>query len=137
MRQREEDRDAAAQRIREHGIKMSREAIDRYLLWEEQRHECIYSGEPISLAQLFGGEVDIDHILPRERSLDDSLKNRVVCFRSQNRDKADRTPHEWLAATDPARYEAILQRTKCLPYPKAERLRQQHVTLNDFIARQL
>jgi CRISPR-associated endonuclease Csn1 len=139
MRDRESARDNAAERIRALGIKVTRDAIDRYLLWEEQRHECVYSGQPISLAQLFGGEVDIDHILPRERSLDNSLMNRVVCFRSENVIKGDQTPYEWLAVTKPAMYDAVLQRTrhKDFPYPKAQRFRQQHVTLDDFIARQL
>jgi CRISPR-associated endonuclease Csn1 len=136
MRDRERVRDRAADRIREAGVKVTRDAIDRYLLWEEQRRECIYSGRPISQVQLFGGEIDVDHILPRERSLDNSLMNRVVCFRAENAGKTDRTPWEWLAETNPAKYEAVLQRTKCLPYPKAQRFRQQHVSLDDFFARQ-
>jgi CRISPR-associated endonuclease Csn1 len=138
MREREQARDRAAQELREHGIRVSRDAIDRYLLWKEQRQDCVYSGKHIGLAQLFGGEVDLDHILPRDRSLDNSLMNRVLCFRSENADKGDRTPHEWLAATDPAKYDAVLQRTrhKDYPYAKAQRFRQQHVTLDDFFARQ-
>jgi CRISPR-associated endonuclease Csn1 len=136
MRKRERARDEAAKEIRTAGIQVTREAIDRYLLWEEQRHECVYSGRCISVAQLFGGEVEMDHILPRERSLDNSLMNRVLCFRSENADKKDRTPYEWLAAAHPDRYEAVLQRTKRLPYPKAQRFRQQTVTLEDFFARQ-
>ena len=137
MRDRERARDTAADRIREAGIKVTRDAIDRYLLWEEQRRECVYSGRSISQAQLFGGEVDFDHILPRERSLDNSLMNRVVCFRSENADKKDRTPWEWLAETNPEKYEAVLQRSRSLLYPKAQRFRQQHVILDDFVDRQL
>ncbi|HZT82352.1 MAG TPA: type II CRISPR RNA-guided endonuclease Cas9, partial [Gemmataceae bacterium] len=136
MRERERERDDAAREVRKLGVKVTRDAIDRYLLWREQGGVCVYSGRPISLAQLFDGEVDIDHILPRERSLDNSFLNRVVCFRTENADKKDRTPWEWLAATDPARYQAVLQRTKGLPYPKAQRFRQQHVALEDFFARQ-
>jgi CRISPR-associated endonuclease Csn1 len=136
MRQREQERDNAADEIRKAGVKVTRDAIDRYLLWQEQRHECVYSGRCISLAQLFGGEVDVDHVLPRERSMDNSFMNRVVCFRSENDAKKDRTPYEWLAATDPAKYEDVLQRTKSLLYPKAQRFRQQNVTLDDFFARQ-
>jgi CRISPR-associated endonuclease Csn1 len=136
MRKREWTRDDAAEEIRKIGVKVTRDAIDRYILWEEQRRECIYSGRAISQVQLFGGEIDVDHILPRGRSLDNSLMNRVVCFRAENADKRDRTPHEWLAATNPGKYEAVLQRTKCLPYPKAQRFRQAHLELDDFFARQ-
>ena len=56
MREREAERDGAAEKIREHGVKVTREAIDRYLLWEEQGEVCIYSGEPISVTQLAGGQ---------------------------------------------------------------------------------
>ncbi|MFN4260280.1 MAG: type II CRISPR RNA-guided endonuclease Cas9 [Gemmataceae bacterium] len=137
MRERERLREDAAKEIRNLGAKVNRDAIDRYLLWEEQRHECIYSGKPISQAQLFSGEVDVDHILPYSRSLDNSLMNRILCFRSENEAKGDRTPYEWLADINPRKFEEIVQRTKYLPYAKAQRFRQQDITLVDFFARQL
>ncbi len=142
MRARERDRDKAAERIRELGHRPTRDAINRYLLWQEQGEQCVYSGRMISVAQLFGGEVDIDHILPAGRSLDDSLMNKVVCFRSENSQgvnrnaKGDRTPHEWLAANDPEKYEQVLQRAKKLPWHKLKRFGQQSLDLEDFFARQ-
>lgn len=135
--ERRKARDQAAEEIRTMGFKVSKDAIDRYLLWSEQKSICIYSGRPISQSQLFGGEVHVDHILPRHRSLDNSMMNRVVCFRDENDRKRDRTPHEWLAAADPARYEAVLQRAGCLPYPKLKKFRQQEIKLDDFVSRQL
>lgn len=141
MRTREQERDDAAKRIREVpelSIMVTRDAIDRYLIWKEQGGVCVYSGHCIGLNQLFGGEIDVDHILPRRRSLDNSFMNRVVCFRAENADKKDRTPWEWLAGANPSKYEAVLQRTSRpdYPYPKAQRFRQQHVELEDFFARQ-
>ncbi len=137
MRDRESARDHAAEEIRGAGIKVSPDAIERYLLWKEQKEICIYSGRQIGLIQLLSGEVHVDHILPRHRSLDNSMMNRVVCFRDENDDKQDRTPCEWLAQSDPAKYESILQRAdKYLPYPKAKRFRQKSVELDDFFARQ-
>jgi CRISPR-associated endonuclease Csn1 len=141
MRERERRRDAAAERIREQGHKVTRDAIDRYLLWEEQGKVCMYSGRIISVTQLFGGEVDLDHILPDSRSLDNSLMNKVLCFRTENERKGNRTPHEWLAASDPEKYEEILQRAAKLPIDvrnrKRPRFSQKNVELNDFIERQL
>ena len=136
MRDRERKRDEIAEKIRTHGVKPTREAITRYLLWDEQHHVCPYSGNAISISQLFGGEIDIDHILPRFRSLDDSLNNRVVCFRAENAQKGDRTPHEWLAQSDPARYEKMLERVASWPYAKTKRFHQPDVSLDDFFARQ-
>jgi len=143
MRQNEERRDAAALKLRENGIRVTRDAILRYLLWEDQRHECIYSGTIISFEQLFGGEVDVDHILPRSRCLDDSQNNKVVCFRKANADKRQRTPNEWLAESQPERYDQICQRAGKLMrdgyfgYPKYKRFLQKELKLDDFIARQL
>lgn len=136
MRTRESRREDAVDRIRELGHKPTREAIDRYLLWKEQHEVCIYSGRTISLVQLFGGEIDIDHILPYSKSLDNSLMNKVVGFRSENAAKGNRTPYEWIGETAPDRYEQLLQRARVLPYQKLRRCYQKAVELDDFFARQ-
>ncbi len=130
-------RDAAAEEIEQFGDKPTRKKIDRYVLWEEQGRECVYSGAPISLAQLLSDAVDMDHILPRWRSLDDSLANRVVCFRSENSAKGQQTPREWLEHENRAKYEAVLQRAERLPYGKRRKFSQSEVVLDDFVNRQM
>ena len=141
MRRRERIRSEAAEQIRELGFRVSRDAIERFLLWREQHEECMYSGSPISPAQLFAGEVDIDHILPYSRSLDNSLSNKVVAFRAENHFKGQRTPYEWLSGMDETKFEAILQRAGNLPYEvrnaKRQKLQQKTVELNEFLSRQL
>lgn len=135
--EREEKRSQAADAIRALGVKPTRDAIDRYLLWQEQDQRCIYSDEIIGITQLLGGEVDIDHLLPWSLSLDDSRMNKVVCFRRLNQEKGQRTVHQWLAAADPARYQKVLQAGRNLPYSKREKLKVEKVVLDDFIQRQL
>lgn len=148
IREIEAERDHAAdeiRKLRDQGISIfvSRDTILQYLLWQQQNHSCIYCGNKISQAQLFGGSVDVDHILPYSRSLDDSQMNKVVCHRNCNADKDNRTPHEWLADTDPKRYEQVCQfarslvRNGSLPYKKYRRIIQKELKLDDFIARQL
>ncbi len=142
-RQREKERDEAAKAIRNTGVAVRREGIIRFLAWKEQSCECVYCGKAISQEQLFGGGVDVDHILPYSRCLDDSQMNKVVCHRECNHDKGQKTPYEWLADSDPKRYEAIGQRVGSLmrkgafPYPKYRRFLQKELKLDDFIARQL
>ncbi len=136
-REREAARAAAENKIQQHGVKASRDAINRYLIWEQQSHLCAYTGKPISISQLFGGEIDMDHILPYSRSLDDSQMNKVVCFRHANAEKGNRTPHEWLAEADPKRYDVLCQRAKNLPYPKYRRFLQKELDTDKFITRQL
>lgn len=136
---RRREREGAKDRIAEHDdrIKPTRATINRYLLWKEQDEFCVYCGKKISLAQLFDGAADIDHILPRWRSLDDSMANKVICHRSCNQEKGDRTPREWLEHEDPERYERVLRTIRSLPYGKQRKFQQKDIELKDFVARQL
>ncbi|HEY4724166.1 MAG TPA: HNH endonuclease domain-containing protein, partial [Anaerolineae bacterium] len=76
----ERRREEAARAIAELGlgVKTNRANINRYLLWKEQGEMCIYTGRMIPPENLFGGEIDVDHILHYPRSLDNSMANRVV-----------------------------------------------------------
>jgi CRISPR-associated endonuclease Csn1 len=138
-RDREAERSDIADKLRENGVRPTRESILRYQLWQAQNQECIYSGKAISLNQLLGeaGGVEIDHILPYSRTLDDSHGNKVVCFRTSNADKGHRTPYEWLGASNPQKYDEICQRAKKLPYSKYRKFLQKELELDSFIARQL
>ncbi len=139
MRDREAQRDEAADEIRRYGYHVSGEAIDRYLLWQEQGEPCAYCLNPISPDQLLGGEADIDHILPRSRCLDHSFQNKVVvCTTCNRKGKGNQTPYEWLAEREPDRYERICEwaRNK-LPYQKYKRFRQKTLDLDKFVQRQL
>jgi CRISPR-associated endonuclease Csn1 len=138
-RDRELERDAAAAEVRQHGHHVTREAIDRYLLWKEQGEHCAYCLRPISPSQLLGGEADVDHILPRSRCLDNSFQNKVaVCTACNRRGKGNQTPYEWLAEREPERYVKICQwaRSK-LSYQKYNRFRQKTLDLDKFVERQL
>ncbi len=85
IRDREIERSGFAEKLRENGVRVTRDNILKYQLWEQQSQECIYSGKPISFEKLFGegGGVEVDHILPRSRSLDDSQGNKIICLRGQ------------------------------------------------------
>jgi CRISPR-associated endonuclease Csn1 len=138
IRDREAERDSVAAEIRLHGAHINRDAIDRYLLWQEQKEHCAYCLKPISPAQLLGGEADVDHILPASRCLDNSFQNRVVACNACNHAKGNQTPYEWLAEREPERYEKVCQWARGkLRYPKYKRFRQKALDLDQFIARQL
>ena len=150
-RDREKKRDEAAAEIRKTketypafaSLRVNRDSILRYLLWEQQNHECLYCGQTISQQQLFGGDIDVDHVLPYSRCLDDSQSNKVVCHRNCNATKGNRTPHEWLADTEPDRFDRICQHAASLarkgsfPYATYRKIIQKELDLDKFIARQL
>lgn len=137
VHERGEEHDRIRALLRENGIAPTRDALLKYRLWKEQEEKCIYTGRAISFAQLYNGETDIDHILPYSLTLDDSQMNKLVCFRDANRDKGQRSPHDWLAGSDPDRFRQIEQRGECLPFNKRRKLAQQEIKGEDFLARQL
>lgn len=65
---------------------------ERLYLYYMQLGRCAYSGEPIDLAYLLGDTYDVDHILPRSYTKDDSLDNKVLVKRKKNEDKKDKYP---------------------------------------------
>jgi len=119
----------------------------RLRLWQELSEDvnsrcCPYSGQRITPAKLFTDEVEIDHILPRALTLDDSPANKVLCMRTANRDKRRRSPHEAFGH-NPAGYDYadILHRAALLPGNKRWRFQPDAMTKfrdeQGFLARQL
>ncbi|RPI61066.1 MAG: type II CRISPR RNA-guided endonuclease Cas9, partial [Planctomycetaceae bacterium] len=87
----------------------SRDDVLKYKLWQECGCVCPYTGRPIPPTKLFTGEVQIEHILPYSRTLDDSFMNKSLCYEDANRLKHNRTPVEAYGQT-PKVYEEILLR---------------------------
>lgn len=127
MRAQEKRRKAAAEFIEQ---TFSRKAtptdIEKYLLAEECNWKCPYTGKCISVQSLLGDtpQFDIEHIWPYDRSLDNSYANKTLCYHEENRNvKRDHTPFE-AYASDPQRWDQILQRVKEFNGPFArEKLR--------------
>lgn len=115
----------------------SRNDILKYKLWEECKYICPFTGKSISLSQLYiTGDVDIEHILPYSRTIDNSYNNLTLCFREENEFKSNRTPYE--AYSDkPEIYSQIKERIKSFPTRKAAKFIQKKIDLEDFISRQL
>ncbi len=114
----------------------SRTDIIKYRLWAECGKVCVYTGKPIPKTKLFSPEIQIEHIYPLDRSLDDSWWNKTLCYGAEvNRAKGGRTPYE--AYHDKPEYDDILQRAKCLPWKKRRRFTVKEVEFDHFANRQL
>jgi CRISPR-associated endonuclease Csn1 len=73
--------------------------IQKLILWEELSYNvaercCPYSGVQLSAQMVLSDQVEVEHILPFSRTLDDSLNNKTVAMRAANRVKGNRTPAE-------------------------------------------
>ncbi len=66
---------------------VSKDDIKRYRLWKEQNEISIYTGNTISLHELFdGSKYDIEHTVPRSQSYDNSLANLTITESRINRE---------------------------------------------------
>lgn len=74
----------------------TKDEIEKYKLWAQQKFISPYSGELIPLSNLFTRAYDIDHIIPRSRFFDDSLENKVVVESHLNNEKGNKTAMEYI-----------------------------------------
>jgi CRISPR-associated endonuclease Csn1 len=123
----------------EYGTPMQPKSKDliHYRLWLEQGKACIYSGDTISPTMLFNGTVEVDHVLPLSQSLEDGYMNKVLCLRSENQKKGQRTPRAWLEKSEPEKWRGLIERAKALPYGKRIKFDVDEVKVDDFISKQL
>lgn len=84
---------------------------DKLYLYYTQLGRCMYSGEPIDLADLYDKtKYDIDHIYPRSQTKDDSLNNRVLVQRVLNEKKGkDPVPSSMRNAKTVALWKRLLE----------------------------
>ena len=124
-----------------------RESFQRMRLWEElaespNDRRCPYSGKYITIENLLSDQIEIEHILPRSRTLDDSMANKTVAYREWNRLKRNLTPSE-AAALYPDKFnqDDMIARTKTMPPNKRWRFEEDAKERFDdeeqFLARQL
>lgn len=140
----ERENDRVKARLLEEGQRITHDNILLYKLWEECKRTCPYIGKPISVTQLFSGEVQIEHIHPWSRSLNDSFSNKTLCYADENRKKGDKTPFEFYG-NDEANWSAIKERALKLfsdtkEYPNAYQKFKRFVQIkfdDDFSSRQL
>jgi len=146
---RQEENDKHRRKLLEQGLQDNAENMLRMRLWTELNRDdpanrcCPFTGEPISVTKLFSPDVEIEHLLPFARSLDDSIPNKTVSLRRANRDKGNNTPFEAFGHS-PEGYDwtAILERAQALPANKRWRFAENAMERylrdeKDFLARQL
>jgi CRISPR-associated endonuclease Csn1 len=118
-----------------------RDDIIKYNLWEECGQVCPYTGKHISQTALFGEnpEFQIEHILPYDRSLDDSFVNKSLCHVHENiHIKRNQTPYE-AYGHDEDKFEELKQRINrtAMPYWKKQKFWQKAIDTDKIIQREL
>lgn len=89
-------------------------------LWHLQDGLCAYSLKPIKLEELLDNPAhyEVDHVIPRSVSFDDSMNNKVLVHYEENQKKGNRTPFQYMSS---AQYEKF--RAQVLSWNKAGRFK--------------
>lgn len=129
------------------GEAVNRQNLDRWKLWEElgdvHDRRCPFTGRQISTSMLFSSQVEVEHLLPFSRTLDDSMSNKTLCLIEANRAKGNRSPHEAFGGNSVSGFDwdAISERASSLPFNKRWRFSPDAMKRFDgeggFLARQL
>ncbi len=79
-------------------FKMQNNLAMKLKLWNEQEQKCLYSGREIDIEDLLDhwDKFEIDHIIPKSISFDDSRTNKVLVYATENQQKGNRTPYMYL-----------------------------------------
>jgi CRISPR-associated endonuclease Csn1 len=110
----------------------------KFNLWKECLRRSVYTGEIISLSDLFKSEIEVEHIIPYSKSMDNGFTNKTLCERKFNQDKGGRTPHEYIFDTfGKEAWNAFCERIKVFPKHKQDKLKMQEYPPADFLEQQL
>lgn len=83
--------------IKETGKEKAKFLIEKIKLHDMQEGKCLYSLEPIPLEDLLNNpyHYEVDHIIPRSVSFDNSFNNKVLVKQEENSKKGNRTPFQY------------------------------------------
>ena len=142
----QKENEEIAKRIQdEYGLTPTRSRIQKYKMWEETGHICIYCGKTVNVKDfLLGFGVEVEHIVPRSVLFDDSFSNKVCSCSECNKEKNNRTAYDYMKSKNEGDFTAYIERIndlterKRISNTKRKKLLMPIIELpHDFIERQL
>lgn len=140
------ENDIIAKRIEEeYHLHPTRSRIQKYKMWEESEHVCMYCGAVVNVTEfLHGFGVEVEHIIPRSVLFDDSFSNKVCSCSKCNKEKNNRTAYDFMVSRGESDFDAYIERVNDLAERKRISNVKRHKLLMkgvdipaDFIERQL
>lgn len=111
MRKREKENAKISSLIEENDIRVSRNRIQKYKLWEESNHKCFYCGVGIGCSQFLNGiDAEIEHIIPQSIFFDNSFSNKVCACRSCNSKKGNNTAFDYMQMQSQEQFDEYIIR---------------------------
>lgn len=74
--------------------------VIRYRLYKEleaNAYKTLYTERYIPREKLFSKEIEVEHIIPKAKSFDDSFSNKTLAYHAENEKKGDRTAWDFIA----------------------------------------
>lgn len=115
--------------------KVSSKDKEKYRLYLECGRVSPYTGKIISLEKLFSPQIQVEHIIPYSKCMDNSFANKTLCEDDFNLDKSNSTPFE-LFKHDPIALAEFKERIKAFPDYKQDKFLADEIP-SDFLASQL
>lgn len=144
--QNQRDNETIAKRIQgEYNLTPTRSRIQKWKMWEESNHHCMYCGKKVNVTEFLQGfDVEVEHIIPRSLRFDDSYSNKVCSCHDCNKEKNNLTGYDFMASRGEGELNAYVERVNNLAEQKkiSNTKRRNLLTKgselsNDFIDRQL
>ncbi len=112
MAKNQKQNEEIANRIQnEYSLTPTRSRIQKYKMWEESEHICIYCGKTVSAKEfLLGFGVEVEHIIPRSVIFDDSFANKVCSCSKCNKEKNNRTAFDYMKTKSDGDFAAYIER---------------------------
>ena len=124
-----------------HFKRVSRKDIEKYRLWLEFGGISPYEpAKYIDVKQLFSGEYEVEHIIPKARLFDDSFTNKTLARRAINQKKNDQTAFDFMESLSQQElhdYKELISNAKISRGKREKLLMTAEQIPNDFIERQL
>lgn len=108
----------------------------KYKLWLECGRISPYSGKTISLTKLFSPEIQIEHILPYSKTMNNEFTNLCLCEESINKDKGKKLPYEYFASKGEQALNEFKSRVSVFGHGKRNRFLAKEIP-DDFLNSQL
>ncbi|MCK6601195.1 MAG: type II CRISPR RNA-guided endonuclease Cas9 [Bacteroidetes bacterium] len=94
---------------------LSPQMREKFKLWMEGNRISVYSGKVITFSQMLDASIQIEHIIPYSRSMDNSFMNKALCEIEINKEKGNRTALEYFESKGPEALKAFKDRVKRFP----------------------
>lgn len=116
------------------GSRPTGQDLVKFKLFRDQDEVCLYSGTKLQAERLFEkGYVEVDHIVPYSISFDDGYRNKALVLASENQQKGNRLPLEYMADDQEKSERFItLVETHVRDYRKRQRLLKRELTAEDL-----